>query len=112
MKLLELVNTYVTFKRSLGMRFTTQPRVLRRFSRVLGDIDVREVTPEAVESIPRWRQVPHEHLVSELRAASWTVLVCRQPWLYQSACRCQTLRLLPCRPSGRTSIRPRALLLF
>ena len=40
MKLLELVNTYVAFKRSLGMRFATQPRVLRRFSRVLGDIDV------------------------------------------------------------------------
>lgn len=48
MKLLELVNTYVAFKRSLGMRFTTQPRMLRRFSRVLGDIDVRDVTPYAV----------------------------------------------------------------
>jgi site-specific recombinase XerD len=50
MKLLELINTYVTFKRSLGMRFTTQPRMLRRFSRVLGDIDVREVMPEAVRA--------------------------------------------------------------
>ena len=50
MKLLELVNTYVAFKRSLGMRFTTQPRVLRRFSRVLGDIDVRDVTPRAVRA--------------------------------------------------------------
>jgi site-specific recombinase XerD len=50
MKLLELVNTYVTFKRSLGMRFATQPRVLRRFSRVLGDPEVCEVTPEAVRS--------------------------------------------------------------
>ena len=50
MKLLELVNTYVTFKRSLGMRFATQPRVLRRFSRLLGDIEVCEVTPEAVRA--------------------------------------------------------------
>lgn len=50
MKLLELVNTYVAFKRSLGMRFRTQPRVLRRFSRVLGDIDVRDVTPSAVRT--------------------------------------------------------------
>jgi integrase/recombinase XerD len=50
MKLVELVNAYVTFKRSLGMRFATQPRVLRRFSRVLGDIEVCEVTPEAVRA--------------------------------------------------------------
>jgi len=50
MKLLELVNTYVTFKRSLGMRFATQPRVLRRFSRVLGDVEACEVTPEAVRT--------------------------------------------------------------
>ena len=50
MKLLELVNTYVAFKRSLGMRFTTQPRVFRRFCRVLGDIDARDVTPQAVRA--------------------------------------------------------------
>jgi len=50
MKLLELVNTYVAFKRSLGMRFTTQPRALRKFSRVLGDIDVSDVTPQAVRA--------------------------------------------------------------
>lgn len=50
MKLLELVNSYVSFKRSLGMRFKTQPRVLRRFSRVLGDIDARDVTPQAVRA--------------------------------------------------------------
>jgi len=50
MKLLDLVNRYVTFKRSLGMRFATQPRVLRRFSRVLGDIEVGDVTREAVEA--------------------------------------------------------------
>ena len=50
MKLLELVNTYVAFKHSLGMRFRTQPRMLRRFSRVLGDIDVRHVTQQAVRA--------------------------------------------------------------
>ena len=50
MKLLELVNAYVAFKRSLGMRFTTQPRVFRRFSRTLGDIDVRDVTPQEVRA--------------------------------------------------------------
>ncbi len=50
MKLLDLVNRYVTFKRSLGMRFATQPRVLRRFSRVLGNIELGDVTPKAVEA--------------------------------------------------------------
>jgi site-specific recombinase XerD len=50
MKLLELVNTYVTLKRSLGMRFATQPRVLRRFARVIGDVDICEVTPDAVRA--------------------------------------------------------------
>ena len=50
MKLLELINTYVAFKRSLGMRFATQPRVLRRFCRVLGDIDACDVTPQAVRA--------------------------------------------------------------
>ena len=50
MKLLDLVNRYVTFKRSLGMRFATQPRVLRRFARVLGNIELGDVTPEAVEA--------------------------------------------------------------
>ena len=48
MRLLDLVNRYVTFKRSIGMRFATQPRVLRRFARVLGDIELGDVTPEAV----------------------------------------------------------------
>lgn len=50
MKLLELVNSYVAFKRSLGMRFTSQPRVFRRFSRVLGDIDICDITPQAVRA--------------------------------------------------------------
>ena len=50
MKLIELVNNYVALKRSLGMRFASQPRMLRRFCRVLGDIDVSQVTKEAVRA--------------------------------------------------------------
>lgn len=50
MKLLEFANTHVTFKHSLGMRFATQPRVLKRFCRVLGDIDALDVTPQAVRA--------------------------------------------------------------
>jgi integrase/recombinase XerD len=48
MKLSDLVNTYITFKRSLGMRFHTQGRVLCRFCRTMGNIDIAEVQPEAV----------------------------------------------------------------
>jgi integrase/recombinase XerD len=48
MKLDDVVNTYVTFKRSLGMRYHTQGRVLRRFCRSMGEIDIAEVRPEAV----------------------------------------------------------------
>jgi integrase/recombinase XerD len=48
MKLDDIVNTYITFKRSLGMRYHTQGRVLRRFCRAMGEIDISEVRPEAV----------------------------------------------------------------
>jgi site-specific recombinase XerD len=58
MKLLELVNKYVTFKRSLGMRFTTQPRVFRRFCRVLGDVEVDDVTTQAVEDFLFGKKLP------------------------------------------------------
>lgn len=50
MKLIDLVNSYVALKRSLGMRFASQPRALRRFCRVLGDLDVGQVTTEAVRA--------------------------------------------------------------
>lgn len=48
MRLSDLVDSYVTFKRSLGMRFHTQGRVLSRFCRRMGDIDTVDVQPEAV----------------------------------------------------------------
>src|SRR6266849_1083364 len=50
MKLSDIIDTYITFKRSLGMRFHTQGRVLRRFCRAMGDIDIDEVRPEAVHA--------------------------------------------------------------
>ena len=84
MKLLELVNTYVTFKRSLGMRFTTQPRVLRRFSRVLGDIEVCEVTPEAVRAfLDGDRSVTNTWFLN-YRLLRGLFSVCHQPWLHQA----------------------------
>ncbi len=48
MKLAELVTHYTAFKRALGMRFNTEARVLTAFCRAMGDIDIAEVTAEAV----------------------------------------------------------------
>jgi len=48
MKLAELINTYVTFKRSMGMRFHSEDCLLRAFCRAMGEVDVSEVKPEHV----------------------------------------------------------------
>lgn len=64
MKLRKLVDTYLTFKRSLGFRFRSEKRTLHSFCRTLGDIDVSDVRPERVQEFIRgqgpitayWRQ--------------------------------------------------------
>ena len=48
MRLHDLVETYIDFKRSLGMRFRSQAAVLRAYCRVMGDVAIEEVRPEAV----------------------------------------------------------------
>jgi site-specific recombinase XerD len=48
MRLHELVETYLTFKRALGMRLCSEAGVLRAFCRAIGPIDVADVKPEAV----------------------------------------------------------------
>jgi len=48
MRLHDLVDTYVDFKRSLGMRFCSDAGVLRAFCRAVGEIDVADVKPEVV----------------------------------------------------------------
>jgi site-specific recombinase XerD len=50
MKLIKVITTYVTFKRSLGLHFDSDDRLLRRFCRAMGGVDVnmRDVTPAAV----------------------------------------------------------------
>lgn len=50
MKLFELVNKYITFKQSMGMRFRSEAVTLKSFCRALGDIDVMEVNPDSVHS--------------------------------------------------------------
>ena len=48
MRLQELVETYIAFKASLGMRYRSQSAVLRAYCRAMGDIDIEDVRPGAV----------------------------------------------------------------
>jgi integrase/recombinase XerD len=48
MKLIDVINDYVVLQQSLGMRFKAASRLLRQFSRNMGDIRIDEVKPEAV----------------------------------------------------------------
>ena len=50
MKLTELVESYIVLKQSLGMRFGAEGRILRAFSKALGDIDILEVEKQQVLS--------------------------------------------------------------
>jgi hypothetical protein len=48
MKLHAIVEAYIDYKHSLGMRFRSQAAVLRAFNRAMGDIALAEVKPESV----------------------------------------------------------------
>lgn len=48
MKLRDLVDTYIDYKRSLGMRFRTDADTLRAFCRAMGDVAVEDVKPAPV----------------------------------------------------------------
>jgi integrase len=48
MRLYELVEAYIDYKRSLGMRFVSDAAVLRSFCRAMGDIALEQVSPPAV----------------------------------------------------------------
>jgi site-specific recombinase XerD len=48
MKAADLVEKYIAYKQSLGMRYETQAHQLRRFSRKLGSKDVKRIVPKIV----------------------------------------------------------------
>lgn len=50
MKLAQAVSDYVGYKQSLGMRFATEARALKSFSRALGDVDLDRIEPEQVRA--------------------------------------------------------------
>ena len=50
MMLHELIEAYIAYKRSLGMRFVSDAAVLRSFHHAMGDIAVEAVSPEPVRA--------------------------------------------------------------
>src|SRR5260370_25742760 len=48
MRLHDLVETYIAYKHSLGMRYRSQVAVLRAYCRAMGDVAIEEVRPESV----------------------------------------------------------------
>lgn len=48
MMLIDVIDNYLAQKRSLGMRFESPEGLLRRFCRVTGNPEIREITPEMV----------------------------------------------------------------
>jgi integrase/recombinase XerD len=50
MKLSQLATEYVTFKRSLGMRFRTESVILNAFCRAVGAIDITQVRCDSVQN--------------------------------------------------------------
>jgi site-specific recombinase XerD len=50
MKLAKVIQTYVCFKRSMGMHFHSEDCLLRAFSRAVGSVDISNVKPAAVQA--------------------------------------------------------------
>lgn len=50
MKIAQLVEEYVTLKRSIGMRFKTQAVVLKAFSGAMGSVDAAEIEQASVQA--------------------------------------------------------------
>jgi len=50
MKLHQHVTEYIAFKQALGGRFQTEARILKAFSRAMGDVDITEVESTSVQA--------------------------------------------------------------
>jgi len=57
-KLSSAIENYVVLKRSLGAVFSVDARILRSFSRALGDIDLEAITPEECRRFCRGEGLP------------------------------------------------------
>ena len=50
MKLHQHINDYIAFKQALGGRFQTEARILKAFSRAMGNLDITEVETTSVQA--------------------------------------------------------------
>src|SRR5215831_15932001 len=48
MKVHDAIESYIAYKRSLGMRFRSQAAVLRAYCRAMGNVTVEKVKPDSV----------------------------------------------------------------
>jgi len=48
MKLSEIMDIYISFKRGLGVRFLTDAKRLHAFCRAVGDVEISDVDPDLV----------------------------------------------------------------
>lgn len=48
MKLIDVINAYVSLQQSLGVRFESAHRLLRQFARMMGDVRMDEIRPQRV----------------------------------------------------------------
>jgi len=48
MNLAEIIDTYVSYERSLGMRFDSSAKLLRSFHRTIGAVEADQIAEEAV----------------------------------------------------------------
>jgi integrase/recombinase XerD len=53
MKLIDVIEAYVSLQQSLGMRFESAQRLLRQFARKVGDVHINEVSPQKVSEFLR-----------------------------------------------------------
>jgi hypothetical protein len=67
MKLSEVIDAYIAMKTSLGMSFDSARRLLRQFSREIGNPTIGEVQAEAVAAFLRGRGGPERHMGAEVQ---------------------------------------------
>ena len=107
MKLADVIDAYLTRQRSLGMRFESAGRLLRRFSRAMGDRQIQEVTPEAVIDFLNGNGALSRDMGAQVQGLDWLVQVRLQPWIRGSLASAGRL-CRSCRRSKRpTSIPPK-----
>jgi len=58
MNLSSAVENYVALKRSLGAVFSVDARILRSFTRVIGDVGLEAITPEDCRKFCRGKGLP------------------------------------------------------